>query len=285
MLARTPKEDGDAASPWIQGILRPPSPSAQALVGSRAMVRRSRGGVIRHPQREASPDRNLWVSPSLSREGITRIMLEVLLYGMGEHAGGVPRAGDSVVYDRDGYEPLLEGGYIVLKRKTPGLSSFGDYYVLTDKGADVERRHRLGVRELGRTTRNGQALPVSEGRNALWRKRQIILEPELVQKLFDWHGGQFTPTYALASTGMENLVSLSMIDAAKDELEGVLRKVPGKKEKKDLRGVIGDLDMARTFWSESTAKRAGMDMSEDEYEYDRADYGIEDESTINTRSG
>ena len=94
------------------------------------------------------PDTRIdWVPPALARDGVTRVMLEVVFNGLGEHSRIKPR--QSVVYDRDGYEPLENGGYIVLKRKTPGLSSFGDYYVLTDKGADLERRYRLEVRKLG----------------------------------------------------------------------------------------------------------------------------------------
>jgi hypothetical protein len=85
-----------------------------------------------------------WVPPALASEGITPIMLEVVLDGMGEHAK--IRPGQSLVYDRDGYAPLRERGYIVLKHAIPGLSTFGDYLVLTDKGADLLRRWRLESR-------------------------------------------------------------------------------------------------------------------------------------------
>jgi hypothetical protein len=88
-----------------------------------------------------------WVPPVLAREGITSIMLDVLRDGMGEHAK--IRPGQSLVLDRDGYGPLREGGYIVLRRTTPGLSSFRDCYVLTDKGAALEGRLRLEIRKLG----------------------------------------------------------------------------------------------------------------------------------------
>jgi len=156
----------------------------------------------------------------------------------------------------------------------------------------MRRRSRRGaIRHPKRVARNPAhaSRPVSEGRNALWRKRQIILEPELVERLFWWHGGQFTPTYALASTGMRELVSLSMIDAAKDELEASFSRCAKKSDLStedlaDLELTIGELESARSYWSESTADRAGMDMAEDEYEYDRADYGIEDESEIRTDS-
>src|SRR5271170_4019794 len=86
-----------------------------------------------------------WVPPSLAKEGITIVMLEVLLNGMGD--GSRLRPGASVVYDESGYAPLREGGYIVLRRATPGLSSFGDYYVMTDRGADALRRYRVELRK------------------------------------------------------------------------------------------------------------------------------------------
>jgi hypothetical protein len=110
-----------------------------------------------------------WVPPALAAEGITPIMLQVLMYGMGSPASGaIPRPGDSFVYDRDGYTRLQEDGYIVLKRVTPGLSSFGDYYVLTDKGADVLRRVRIEARKIGgvreRPIRRGRRLHASASR-------------------------------------------------------------------------------------------------------------------------
>lgn len=98
----------------------------------------------RRPMREAAHSSAPWVPPALAAEGITPVMLDVVLNGVGDHAR--IRPGQSVVYDRDGYGPLRQGGYIVLKRATPGLSSFGDYYVLTDKGADLMRRWRLESR-------------------------------------------------------------------------------------------------------------------------------------------
>jgi hypothetical protein len=122
--------------------------------------------------------------------------------------------------------------------------------------------------------------------NPEWRKRQIILDPELVARLEEWHGGQFTAVYSLVSTGSHDLVSLSMIDAAMDELEADLRKTKGE-ERMILRDAIGDLAGIRQFWREHTAKEAGMDLAEDEYKYDHADYGMdpEEEAEIDTRSG
>jgi hypothetical protein len=96
--------------------------------------------------REARHVEMPWVPPALAREGITPVMLDVVLNGVGD--GSKIRPGQSVVIDRDGYAPLREGGYITLRRATPGLSSFGDYYVLTDKGADLLRRWRLESRKI-----------------------------------------------------------------------------------------------------------------------------------------
>jgi hypothetical protein len=77
--------------------------------------------------------------------------------------------------------------------------------------------------------------------------------------------------YALSSTGSENLVSLSMIDAAMNLLRGLGRRTKGK-DRKDLAELVGDLETARTYWKESSAKEAGMDI--DVYRYDRQDYGM-----------
>lgn len=118
-----------------------------------------------------------------------------------------------------------------------------------------------------------------------WRKRQIMLPEGLVEKLFEWHGGQSTAVYALASTGMRDLVSLSMIDAAKEELDKDRSRVRGQKEKRELAATVTGLDEVRHFWREHSAQEAGMDV--EEYEYDRANYGLtaEEEAAISTKSG
>ena len=48
--------------------------------------------------------------------------------------------------------------------------------------------------------------------------RNIVMDEDLVQRVFDWHGGMYTMTYSLASTGLQDFVSASMLDAAADEL-------------------------------------------------------------------
>lgn len=122
-----------------------------------------------------------------------------------------------------------------------------------------------------------------------FRKRQIILPDGLAEKVSEWHGGQSTATYALSSSGMEDLVSLSMIDAAMEELETDLNKMKKQDDSirisaargkgfrnqiKDLDNILGDLENVRHSWEESSAQEAGMDLDEDEYEYDHKDYGM-----------
>jgi hypothetical protein len=110
-----------------------------------------------------------------------------------------------------------------------------------------------------------------------WRKRQIVMERELADRVCDWHGGQWTATYALCSTGQGHLVSLSMLDAAIDELVNVHReksRFPGSRgraSRKDLNEVIGELQLLRQYWRESSAKEYGIEAEG----YDTADYGYD----------
>jgi hypothetical protein len=107
------------------------------------------GARMEASERRSPIVKDTWVPPVLARDGITPIMLEILIHGMGEHANPkVPRSGDSLTYDRSGYKPLVDGGYITLKRGIPGLSSFGDYFVLTDKGSDVLNKYRVETRKI-----------------------------------------------------------------------------------------------------------------------------------------
>ena len=122
-----------------------------------------------------------------------------------------------------------------------------------------------------------------------WRERCIVLPEEIVEGLFEWHGGQGSSVYALASTGMRDLVSLSMIDAALSDLEHI-QKAPththgtSKVDRKHLKNLIDELHTVRQYWQEHSAEEAGMEV--DKYEYDGADYGLtaKDEDKISTRS-
>jgi hypothetical protein len=53
------------------------------------------------------------------------------------------------------------------------------------------------------------------------------------------------------------------------------KKKRTNKLRHELKSTIGDLDAARVYWRENTAKEAGMDI--DEYDYDHRDYGTDEE--------
>lgn len=99
-----------------------------------------------------------------------------------------------------------------------------------------------------------------------WRKRCIVLPEDLVERLFHWHGGQSTNLYALASTGMRHLVSLSMIDNAMSEIESFIGKTKGK-DRRSVEDLHADLERVRLYWKEHSAH-------ESKYEYDLADHGL-----------
>ena len=90
------------------------------------------------------------------------------------------------------------------------------------------------------------------------RRRNIILDPDLVSDLFQWHGGQDSFVYSLASTGMQNYVSISMVKRAISELEKDKSRVKDKKDKKHLLATIDGLYMVTDSPSEYTAKAAGL---------------------------
>lgn len=89
-----------------------------------------------------------WVPPAMSRAGWGPVALETLLTVAGWPGMKAPGPGNSVVFDRDGYGPLAAEGYIVLRRGTPGTSSFSDRYVLTDEGNKIVGLYRLHVRRV-----------------------------------------------------------------------------------------------------------------------------------------
>lgn len=99
-----------------------------------------------------------------------------------------------------------------------------------------------------------------------YHRRNLILDPELVQALFEWHGGQFTPTYSLASTGMNNYVSQSMIERAVRELSSFKSSIKGK-EKKHLLKTIDELNMVLHYPEEYSTKAAGL--GDEDAGYDR----------------
>ena len=83
----------------------------------------------------------------------------------------------------------------------------------------------------------------------------IILPSELCTRVSEWHGGQWTPTYSLCSTGMENYVSLAMVEAAAEELENVaLGWEPGREElDADRLDLAGELRLILSYPEEFRA--------------------------------
>lgn len=94
------------------------------------------------------------------------------------------------------------------------------------------------------------------------RKREIILPHELIEPLSQWHSGMDS-IYALSSTGANDLVSISMITRALEELERIQRRHPDD----ELDNLIGELQMITMSPREFSAREAGMDI--EEYEFDR----------------
>jgi len=93
-----------------------------------------------------------------------------------------------------------------------------------------------------------QSKPGTTVRGNPTSKKNIALPPEVVTALFEWHGGQSTPTYSLASTGMNHTVSLDMIKAAEEELERVYKRLkPRTKERTHLRRLLGELDTIQRY--------------------------------------
>lgn len=80
--------------------------------------------------------------------------------------------------------------------------------------------------------------------------RDLELPSELCTRVSHWHGGQFTPTYALCSTGSHDYVSIDMIQAAIDELEGPGGKFDTPELKADREDLAGELHAVIIFASE-----------------------------------
>lgn len=111
----------------------------------------------------------------------------------------------------------------------------------------------------------------------LWRRRELILPTEsdpdaefpleggVVGALYQWHGGQGSMVYSLASAGDGDLVSRSMIRAAMDELDRDRPRISGE-DKQHLEALLGELELILSYPEGASASEAGMDI--DEYEYD-----------------
>jgi len=184
-----------------------------------------------------------------------------------------------------------------MRQHRPQPASFTSYgqqqapYVLIERlyasGDHTTLAHWHG--NTGKWVPVARANPSSTPQN-VWRRRQIIMEPELVERVSEWHGGQSTPTYALASWGLHHFVSLSMIDAALRELKRTRareRQADARmtsEDRRSLRDLIGDLETLRTYWKESSAHEAGA--SQDDDGYDPTDHGFSpaEEAEFDVRS-
>lgn len=101
-----------------------------------------------------------------------------------------------------------------------------------------------------------------------YHRRNVILDDEIALAAMDWHGGQGSMVYSLASTAHAGkLVSPAMLDAAVAELEAnkPLPKGYSKKDRKDLDDLIGELDARARFSDEFTIREAtGEDIDDGE---------------------
>lgn len=103
----------------------------------------------------------------------------------------------------------------------------------------------------------------------LWRKKQLMVDPEIAEEVLNWHGGGGTPTYALGSAAYAgHPVSLSMLDAAIEELDS------SESDDRTLEQVTGDLQQVRLYWPEYTMEFYGIPQYEVDVEYDQMDYGF-----------
>ena len=102
-----------------------------------------------------------------------------------------------------------------------------------------------------------------------YKKRFLILPEGVAEQLYNWHGGQWSGVYSLASTGDHDLVSPAMIERAISELEQDRKRVKSRKDKRELDNLISELDMVLSSPREFSAREAGMDIEESDYEYSR----------------
>lgn len=84
--------------------------------------------------------------------------------------------------------------------------------------------------------------------------RDLILPSDLCERVSHWHGGQFTATYALCSTGLSHHVSVAMVEAAADELEGPCGPYDTPDLRADREALVGELRDFVTFADEHRAE-------------------------------
>ncbi len=124
-------------------------------------------------------------------------------------------------------------------------------------GADADAAHQKRNPGRRRKTRRRRKKNVDDD-HPEYHRRNLILDQELALEAMNWHGGQGSYVYSLASTAMNDYVSPSMIDAAVNELERDLSKIKKKSDRKELENLIGELDMRARGSEEFTTKEYGV---------------------------
>jgi hypothetical protein len=95
--------------------------------------------------------------------------------------------------------------------------------------------------------------------------RNVVLDEELVERIFQWHGGQNTMTYSLASTGLNDFVSPSMCDAAADELAQAPKHPLSPEDEEDRHDLWATLQDLADYPDENTAEHMGCSTSDSGY--------------------
>lgn len=95
--------------------------------------------------------------------------------------------------------------------------------------------------------------------------RNIIMDEELVQRAFDWHGGMYSMMYSLASTGLSDFVSASMLDAAADELARPTKHALEDEDEADRHDLWATLSDLADYPDENTAEYMGTSTSDSGY--------------------
>lgn len=75
----------------------------------------------------------------------------------------------------------------------------------------------------------------------------LVIDSDVITRLTNWTGSQGSATYSLASRGASHPVSPEMLDEGISELESVRSRTKGRKEKRELSDLIGDLDTIAAY--------------------------------------
>lgn len=128
-------------------------------------------------------------------------------------------------------------------RKNPGPASGDDICPSWGQGARVAHLFTDGVCDYCQARRKGsEGLTSDHSSHDLNAHEVVITDRELINDLFDWHGGQGDPVYAIASSSQAGRpVSRELVDRAVSSLNQLAREIDGKENKRHLGGVINAL--------------------------------------------